>query len=674
MKNIFNPAMFVLNQMRYPMKFGIIFMIVLVPLISLGYSMVSIVNEEVNFIQNERNGLSYIKVIRQPIEHMQQHRGMTAAYLNGASEFKSRIMSKRQDVDKHLRALEAIDREKGAELGTGGTVANAVQQWENIKANSLNMKTAEAIKAHSKMIADLMALMVEVADNSQITLDPVLDSYYMGAALVITLPNMIENMGQARAVGSSVAAKGTHSGRTFTRLSVLSNSINVYARDLKAGMDAIAKENPEAASHLGPVISKNQKAIEEMQDLLEILLKSNDNFSVDGKTAFDTATHAIADSYDLYDSLEPELDKLFDHRIDSLIRLEVIEAIIIVAVLLIIFYLFVGLYMSITNNIGTIGEVTRQVATGDLTARMSLHTRDEMQQIAHDFNGMAETVEALVQQISSATTQLAAAAEEMSAVSSDSDQNIKQQTAEIDQVATAMNEMTATVQEVANNASSAAGAAVNADNEARGGKEIVTQTSDAIMQLASSVEQSADVIHQLEIDSDNIGTVLDVIKSIAEQTNLLALNAAIEAARAGEQGRGFAVVADEVRTLASRTQESTNEIQEMIEKLQSGSRNAVSVMEQGRSLAQSGVEQAKEAAESLDAITRAVSTINEMNTMIASASEEQSSVANDMNESIVKINELSQNTASGAEQSSSSSSEMANLASQLQSLVSHFKT
>ncbi len=336
-------------------------------------------------------------------------------------------------------------------------------------------------------------------------------------------------------------------------------------------------------------------------------------------------------------------------------------------------YFSIAYYLTIQNIITQISTTLGEMSKGNMTARLHVDSQDEMGEIGVAFNHMIEKFEALVQQITSATSQLAAASEEMATVARNAHGTIERQRRETEQVATAMNEMTATVQEVASNATSAASAASSADAEAKGGKTIVMQSSTAIQQLAEDVDRASQAIHQLEEDTTNIGTVLDVIKGIAEQTNLLALNAAIEAARAGEQGRGFAVVADEVRTLASRTQKSTQEIQLTIERLQTGARNAVQVMEQGRSQAQSGVQQAKNAATSLEAITQSVTTINEMNAMIASAAEEQTSVAEEINKNIVNISQLSHDTAGAAEQTTAASHELSKLASQLQSLVNQFK-
>lgn len=363
--------------------------------------------------------------------------------------------------------------------------------------------------------------------------------------------------------------------------------------------------------------------------------------------------------------------KMANHKSDSAfsIMITIIILSIIIGVLLSYF-----ITRSILNPINKLRSTIESIEkNSDLTQRIEGTSADEIGKTAVSFNHMLEKIEALIQQVSSSSSQLTSASEQVSTVAQDSARNVEQQRQETDMVATAINEMSATVQEVASNAQNASGAAVSADNESQSGKDVVNQTAKAIEQLAADIESAASVIHTVEEDSETIGGVLDVIKNIAEQTNLLALNAAIEAARAGEQGRGFAVVADEVRTLASRTQESTAEIESMIQKLQEGSKKAVKVMENGTSQAREGAEMALEAAGSLDAIVRSVASINEMNTQIAAAAEEQSAVAEEINKNVVNISQLSEKTASGAEQTMSASGELSNLASDLQQLVGQFK-
>lgn len=310
---------------------------------------------------------------------------------------------------------------------------------------------------------------------------------------------------------------------------------------------------------------------------------------------------------------------------------------------------------------------------GDLTIRVPVNTKDEIGDLANNFNLFVEKLQGVINEIAGATSQLASAAEEMAAITEETSTGVESQKDETTLVASAITEMTATVQEVANNAESASSAAADADSEAKAGNQIVSTTVQAISELAKDVENSATVIEKLKGDSENIGTVIDVIKGIAEQTNLLALNAAIEAARAGEQGRGFAVVADEVRTLAQRTQESTAEIESLINTLQNGAEEAVTVMTASRDRASNTVEKAEHAGKSLTSITNAVGTILQLNTQIATAAEEQSSVTEEINRNVINIQGISEETASGAEQTSTASAELARLGEQLQALVGQFK-
>ncbi|MBS7460470.1 methyl-accepting chemotaxis protein [Pseudomonas syringae] len=317
-------------------------------------------------------------------------------------------------------------------------------------------------------------------------------------------------------------------------------------------------------------------------------------------------------------------------------------------------------------------EVVERVASGDLSRNLNVDRKDELGKLHATIQRMTVSLRELVGGIRDGVTQIASAAEELSAVTEQTSAGVNSQKVETDQVATAMHEMTATVQEVARNAEEASEAAVTADRQARDGERVVNEAIAQIERLASAVGNSSEAMGALKQESDKIGSVLDVIKSVAEQTNLLALNAAIEAARAGEAGRGFAVVADEVRSLAQRTQKSTEEIEALIARLQSGTQQATTVMDSSRELSTSSVELTRRAGGSLESITKTVSAIQAMNQQIAAAAEEQSATAEEINRSIINVRDVSEQTSAASEETAASSVELARLGNHLQVLVSRF--
>lgn len=313
-----------------------------------------------------------------------------------------------------------------------------------------------------------------------------------------------------------------------------------------------------------------------------------------------------------------------------------------------------------------------KIITNPVTQEVYTGRHDELGQLQLAIRMQNSKLETVIWRINDATGNLKDSVESSLRTVEETEQNMDSQNREIEQVATAMNEMTATVNEIAKNTSCTAESTLNAENEVNLGKEIVQSTISHIDALANEVENAVEKINTLANDSKQIGSIVNVITEIAEQTNLLALNAAIEAARAGEQGRGFAVVADEVRTLASRTQSSTHEIQAMVTTLQTSADTAVQVMTRGQDVAAKGVEKAKGAGESLDSITSAVYSITQMTTQIATAAEEQSAVSEEINRNIIRISELSEHTLNGTQMISVSSNNVDQSVTQINNLVKQF--
>ncbi|MCU7852857.1 MAG: methyl-accepting chemotaxis protein [Candidatus Thiodiazotropha sp. (ex Monitilora ramsayi)] len=414
------------------------------------------------------------------------------------------------------------------------------------------------------------------------------------------------------------------------------NAMNIYERDFKALVDANVKLGLSSKEGL---LGEMRKTIHQSEEILSQL---------------QSGTHLHIDS---------EMERITRQSI-------LLSAILTVMILGLIIYIVPGVTRPVKQLADLMSYTSKEQ---DVTIRAEEKGPQEIAVMARAFNRMMTTLQNMIGHITDSSNQLSTAAEQLGVIARAANEGANQQQTETEQVATAMNEMTATVQEVARHASSAADASETADQNAHKGHSIVEQNRDSIHVLANEVMSTAEIIGDLSKESENIGTVLNVIRGIAEQTNLLALNAAIEAARAGEQGRGFAVVADEVRTLAQRSHESTQDIQTIVERLQQTAERAVSAMDKGKEQAQESAARSQVAAESLEAILQSVSVIKDMNLQIATASEEQASVSEEINRSVININDVTGDTITNTRQTMETGQSLLSMSTQLNEMVGKFK-
>lgn len=458
----------------------------------------------------------------------------------------------------------------------------------------------------------------------------------------------------------------TYRGQMDTRDKELSEKIAAYDKlvDTAEGQQLYDQFKKTFAAYRTGIAQSFTLAEQGKRDELTKLLL------IDMKTVVDGSGKQLNDLADLFArQVAAESEKSAAHYATS----RTIVSLFIALAALATVALAMLLTRSIVRPLSNALSAAESVARGDLTRPIETHGNDEVSRLLKALATMQQNLRETLQGISGSATQLATAADELSAVTVDSTQGLQQQNDEIEQAATAVNEMTAAVEEVARNAVSTSDATRQSSQSAQLGQERVSETASAINALASDVQHTGDLVQSLANQSQDIGKVLDVIRAIAEQTNLLALNAAIEAARAGESGRGFAVVADEVRALAYRTQQSTQEIEQMVQGMRSGSSLALDSMQASASRAASTLILAERAGEALVTITASVHEIHERNLVIASAAEEQAQVAREVDRNLVNIRDLSVRSAAGADQTSASSHELSQLANALQGMVRRFQ-
>ena len=644
MGSLFTPAEAVISRVNFTTKTLLMVGFFLIPILYLSSLQLSQSYARAESLQIEHEGIVFINGIRAIYEKVPQHRGLSQTFLKGSAGVKGKLDEIANEVERRFNTLAELNRELAYDLSTGDELKHLHDQWQSLRQRNTSLTAPESFAQHTALIEGLSTFMTHTADRSGLNLDDDTATSYAVRALIEAIPEITEYLGQTRGLGSGIAATGSFTPELFTKLSINVNLIATAQESLTRVTNEAKSAAPAFAAELQQELDAAQTKIDDFTSLVKNQMIDSEQITVDANRVFSDGTSAIGATFALFDTLSATIDSRLTKRAAAAQRHSLIITLVIGVSLILVAYFVVAFHRVIKRTVTLLGEGTRSLAEGRLDTRIDLGVRDELQEVETAINGMAENFGGLINDVKQAASSVNEAATQMGELGATTRQCMENQRAQVSQVATAVNQMAATVGNVAQSAEHSAQATHDAKAQIDEGQNIVAQSRTSIEQLAHEVENASKVINGVESDSDKIGSVLDVIRGIAEQTNLLALNAAIEAARAGEQGRGFAVVADEVRTLAGRTQQSTQEIQQMIERLQQGTSNAVKVMEDGRQQAAASVEQSTNAANALNLITDAISQISDMSGQIATAAKQQNTATEEISQSVVQIDQSSTST------------------------------
>ncbi len=675
MNSLLYPAIAFMNRLSFGMKFSLVSVLFFVPMLLSNYYLV---RESYRAFVGTRTELQSLELL-----------GSTLQVRRSMEDWKDlvrieSIIGQTGNVEALGTRLSRIEAELSAQLQALAPVSDAPEQVAEFNARRdelvAGLRAAQAeqsLQSKAAMAETLLGqsqVMIKlVAGQSGLSQDLEREVRLLAELLTSVTPAISASLGQGRAVGSYTFGQGylnSDASNTLDNLVLELEKLQVqYAAQLQ---DALAASEA-ARRRLDALASASRESLQVSSDILQDEVIMADALDRPWEQFYERISAQMAKTYELNDGVLDFLAVELGERLEQKRLLMTLLLSALAVVLCLVAYLYAGFYASTRASLRSLGEIMGKVADGDLTVRFQVRSRDELGELGQVFNTTVAQVRELIERVGQTVAEVERQAGRVESVSGESNQTVSEQRGQIEQVATAMNEMSATAQAVATSAEAAVGSAQSVNEETVNGRALVVAQVGGIQRLASEIEQSVTVINQLAGDSQAISQVLDVIKTIAEQTNLLALNAAIEAARAGEQGRGFAVVADEVRGLAQRTQKSTAEIEQMIARLQNGVGAAVKTMHSSHALAEDTVGQSAQVELALEHILDAVGLIVDQNQQIAAAAEQQTAVAHDIDRNIVAINEAGQRTAEGAGHTEQASRELTQLVGHLQQLIAAFR-
>jgi len=674
-KTVLYPAIALMNRLSFGMKFSLISVLFFLPMLVTNFYLVR--DSYLQFVSTQAalesiDLLDESLTLRRNLEDFVDLTEINAmiGQSGQAGDLEARLVKLQGSIGEALQGMAAVVREPEqieefnnkrdqliAELG-------AVQAETSLQGK---IALAEKLLGSSQVFIKLVAAQAGLSQDRQGSVRQMIE------LVSVDTPKVTAVLSEGRAVGAYSLAQGflnSSASTTFDELLLELEKLHAeYGLNLQASLNSSAQARTELASQAASSLETLKTTAVLFEDKVVIA----DSLDTPWAQFYADVSGAMDQTYQLNHAVLAFLDKQLQVRLEENRTHMVLLVAALVVVFLLIVYLYSGFYVSIRTTLKKLGQVMNQVAAGDMTVSFKAQSQDELGELGQVFNETVSKIHQLIERVGQTVVEVERQADRVQQVSGESNQAVAGQRGQIDLIATAMNEMSATAQEVAHSAAAAVGSAQSVNDETVSGRALVESQVGSIQRLAGEIDQSVGVINKLASDSASISQVLDVIKGIAEQTNLLALNAAIEAARAGEQGRGFAVVADEVRNLAKRTQQSTEEIESMIAKLQSGVGAAVKAMSASHKMADTTVNESGKVQQALENILGAVGMIVDQNQQIATAAEEQTAVAQDIDQNIVEISQAGERTAEGASQTEQASRELSGLVARLKQLIGAFR-
>nr|WP_186354632.1 methyl-accepting chemotaxis protein [Pseudomonas sp. WS 5532] len=664
-----------MNRLSFGMKFSLISVLFLLPMLATNYFLVRDSWSQFQGTRIELQSLDLLGsslALRRDLETLNNQVQINAVLGQSgkAGDLEGKISTLEQSVLSRLQSLNAmtVDPEQASAFeGKRDELIAAFKAQQ--QETSLLSKSALI----GKLLNKAQMLSQIIASQSGLSRDPQSDLRQLSELLTSVTAQVTQTLGEGRAMGAYSLGQGFLNSSSSTRFDELLQQLEKLQAEYALKLQDALGASTAAHTALDSLAQASSASLKQGSELFEEQVVMAQTLDAPWQGFYEDVSRLMAQTYQLNDTTLRFLEQQLQQRLAQNRTHMVVLVCALVAVFLLIFYLYAGFYASTRTTLRRLGAMMDKVAAGDMTVTFVAHSRDELGDLGQVFNGTVAKIHDLIERVGHTVSQVELQAGQVQAVSSQSNQAVSGQRSQIEQVATAMNQMSSTAQEVARSAAAAVNSAHSVNDETVTGRGLVQSQQGSIARLASEIDESVRVINQLAADSQSISSVLEVIKSIAEQTNLLALNAAIEAARAGEQGRGFAVVADEVRTLARRTQHSTEEIEQMISRLHSGVGAAVKAMGTSHTMADGTVAQSEKVQQALENILGAVGMIVDQNQQIAAAVEQQTAVAQDIDQNIVEINRAGEHAAQGAQQTEAASRQLSLQVIELKHLIGAFR-